>query len=222
LKVKVRLFALYREMVGQKQIEVDMEPGATVACLVERVSQRFPQFQPKALLAAVNGQYVDLEHPLHPGDEVAFLPPVSGGDNFMLTPEPISPDQVIAQVHKPDHGAVVTFVGTVRNQAEGKRVLCLEFEAYGEMAEQRMREIAEEIRKRWGVADVAIWHRTGRVEVGDIILVIAVGAPHRAQAFAACHYAIDRLKVVVPIWKKEVREDGEVWVGPEGHGEKEG
>lgn len=135
-----------------------------------------------------------------------------------ITREPILPEVVINRVRRDVHGAVVAFVGTVRDNSEGKKVLFLEYEAYKEMAEKKLHAIADEVREKWQLEDVAISHRVGRVEVGEIITVIAVAAPHRKEAFEACQYIIDRLKAVVPLWKKEVREDGEVWVGAEDPG----
>lgn len=131
---------------------------------------------------------------------------------FKVTEEQILVEPLVDQVKRGEDGAVVTFVGLVRNNSNGKKVLYLEYDAYKEMAEKKLREIGNEIQAKWGLADVAICHRVGRMEVGETCVVIAVGAPHRKQAFEACHYAIDRLKQIVPIWKKEVYEDGEVWV----------
>lgn len=130
-----------------------------------------------------------------------------------ITDQPIDPERVIDSVKRDIHGAVVSFVGVVRGYSQGRRVLHLEYEAYPEMAEGILRQIADEIRARWQLEDVAICHRVGRLSVGEAALVIAVGAPHRREAFQACQYAIDRLKQIVPIWKKEVWEEGEGWVG---------
>ncbi len=129
-----------------------------------------------------------------------------------ITDGPINPELLTNAVRKDSHGAVVTFLGTVRNQSMGKTVLHLEYEAYKEMAEKELRQIAGEIEERWGLDRVAIAHRVGHMAVGEIVLVIAVGAPHRKEAFAACEYAVDRIKQIVPIWKKEVFENGECWV----------
>ncbi len=131
-----------------------------------------------------------------------------------ITSEPIAAQPVIDNVRKNAYGAVVTFVGTVRNNFEGKRVLYLEYEAYPEMAEKKLREISAEIQERWGISDIDIVHRVGRIDVGDIAIVIAVGSPHREEAFQACQYAIDRIKEIAPIWKKEFYEDGSsAWIG---------
>lgn len=131
---------------------------------------------------------------------------------FEIVSDPIDVDRVIAAVRHDEDGGVVTFVGVVRNQNRGKRVLYLEYEAYPEMAIGKMREIGQEIADRWGLRHVAIVHRVGRIEVGEASVAIAVAAPHRREAFEACHYAIDRLKQIVPVWKKEVYADGEEWL----------
>ncbi len=130
--------------------------------------------------------------------------------------EPIEPEAITAQVGRDSNGAVVTFLGTTRDSTGGRSVLFLEYEASQPMAERKLAEIADEMRARWPVHDVAIAHRVGRLEIGDVSLVVAVGSPHRKEAFAACHYAVDRIKQVVPIWKKEHFVGGEVWVeGPD-------
>ncbi|MGC8837361.1 MAG: molybdenum cofactor biosynthesis protein MoaE [Anaerolineae bacterium] len=129
-----------------------------------------------------------------------------------VTPEPIRPEEVVARVHAPEHGGILCFVGTVRNRSWERRVLHLEYEAYPEMAEAKLQEIAGEILQRWDVADVAIVHRVGRLQVGEVAVVIALAAAHRRDLFPACQHAVDRLKEIVPIWKKEVFEGGEEWV----------
>jgi molybdopterin synthase catalytic subunit len=132
---------------------------------------------------------------------------------FEVTTQPIRAEQLIEAVRHDEDGGVVTFIGVVRNENRGKQVLYLEYEAYPEMAVSKMREIADEIAARWGLPHVAMVHRVGRLEIGEASIVIAVAAPHRDVAFEACRYAIDRLKVTVPVWKKEVYADGEVWLG---------
>jgi len=141
-----------------------------------------------------------------------FSPPLAVA-LIELTPNPISPQEVINRVRRDSYGAVVSFIGTVRGISGGKEVRHLEFEALPPMAERKLKEIVEEIESRWGLKDIAISHRIGRIEVGEVIIVIAIGAPHRQEAFEACQFAIDRLKEIVPIWKKEVYKDGEEWVG---------
>ena len=135
---------------------------------------------------------------------------------ILLTREPLDPQAIAATVHSDANGGVVTFLGTTRNETDGRRVLYLEYEAYEGMAEKMLASIAQEISQRWGITDISIAHRFGRLEIGEVSLVVAVACPHRAEAFAACQYVVDRIKQDVPIWKKEVFEDGELWVGMEG------
>jgi molybdopterin synthase catalytic subunit len=154
------------------------------------------------------------EHALLEGDEVALIPPVSGGaDLFEITAGPLSLDALAAAVGQTSSGAIASFLGIVRGHARGRRVDHLEYDAYPEMAVGKMRQIAEEIRGRWPVDRVAIVHRVGRLGVGEASVAIAVASPHRAEALQACAYAIERLKEIVPIWKKEVWSDGAEWIG---------
>ncbi len=134
-----------------------------------------------------------------------------------ITNKPISAQSVIDKVKKNGDGAVVTFVGTVRDNAEGKQVLYLEYEVYPEMAEKKLNEICTEIHNRWKINDIGIVHRIGRLEVGETAVVIAVGSAHRLEAFQACQYAIDRIKEIVPIWKKEFYQDSSSWIGHQPH-----
>jgi molybdopterin synthase catalytic subunit len=134
---------------------------------------------------------------------------------FRITDEPIAPDALYAQVLRRWHGAVVTFCGVVRDHSGDRQTEYLVYEAYAEMAEKKMAQIGAEVEKRWGISQIAIVHRVGRLEIGEISVLIAVASPHRGQAFDACRYAIDRIKEIAPIWKKEIGEDGGVWVeGP--------
>ncbi len=130
-----------------------------------------------------------------------------------ITPNPIFPEQVINKVKKSTYGAVVTFLGTVRDSSEGKKVLYLEYEAYEEMAQKKLEQVVTEIKQKWQLQDVAICHRIGKVNAGETAVVIVVAAPHRKEAFEACEYAVDRLKQIAPFWKKEVYQEGESWVG---------
>lgn len=134
-----------------------------------------------------------------------------------LTREPLEPELITATVEDATNGAVVTFLGTTRNHSGGKRVLYLDYEAYEPMAQKVLGRIAEEVEQRWSIGHVSIAHRFGRLDIGEISLVVAIGSPHREEAFQACQYVVDRIKENVPIWKKEVFEDGEVWVGVEAH-----
>ncbi len=135
---------------------------------------------------------------------------------ILLTRKPLDSEAITVTVHSDANGGVVTFLGTTRNETDGRRVLHLEYEAYEDMAEKMLTRIAQEIRERWGITDISIAHRFGRLEIGEVSLVVAVASPHRSEAFAACQYVVDRIKQNVPIWKKEVFENGELWVGTEG------
>jgi molybdopterin synthase catalytic subunit/molybdopterin converting factor small subunit len=204
--VVVRLFAGLRERAGWSERELD----------VASVAEVWPALglgvEPEGLLYAVNREYADRSRDLNDGDEVALIPPVSGGA-FRVTGEPLSLEAVAAEVADERAGAVATFTGTVRRQSRGREVTNLEYEAYAEMAEEVMAEIARDLEANYDLCSVAIHHRVGRLEVGEASVVVAVSAPHRHDALAACKDAIDRLKETVPLWKKEVYEGGEEWVG---------
>lgn len=217
MRITVKLFALLREGVGQREMEMEVSEGTTAAQVLQGLVAQHPRLagSAEACLFAVNQEFVEGETVLKAGDEMALIPPVSGGAAYEITEEEISAAEVARLVEDEANGAVVTFIGVVRRFSRGKRVRFLEYEAYKEMAEKKMAEIGEEIRVRWGLDRVAICHRVGHLEVGTTSVVIVVGAPHRKEAFEACRYAIDRLKRVVPIWKKEVWEDGEIWIGQE-------
>ncbi|HWJ43765.1 MAG TPA: molybdenum cofactor biosynthesis protein MoaE, partial [Gaiellaceae bacterium] len=168
--------------------------------------------EPEGLLYAVNKEYAQRNHELAEGDEVAVIPPVSGG-TFRLSADPLSLDAVVDEVRSERAGAIVTFVGTTRVESRGRTVEHLEYEAYEGMAEQVMAEIANRLKERYDLCDIAIHHRIGRVDIGHPSVVIAVSASHRQDALAACKDAIDTLKEQVPLWKKEVYEGGEEWIG---------
>ena len=205
--MRVRLFAGLRERAGWSEREVED---------LERVADVWPSLElgeePPGLLYAVNKEYAERDRPLADGDEVALIPPVSGGA-FRLSGEPLSLDAVVAEVRSDSAGAIATFVGTTRKQSRGRSVLHLDYEAYEEMAEKVMAEIAAELKERHELCEIAIHHRTGRVDIGEASVVIAVSAAHRQDALAACKEAIDTLKERVPLWKKEFYEGGEEWIG---------
>jgi molybdopterin synthase catalytic subunit len=204
--VRVRLFAGLRERAGWSQREVE---AATVADVWPALGLGE---EPDGLLYAVNRSYADRAAVLADGDEVALIPPVSGGA-FLLSAAPLSLDRVVDEVRDERAGAIATFTGTTRVESRGRDVVHLDYEAYEGMAEGVMEEIADELRARYDLCGIAIHHRTGRVGIGETSVVIAVSAPHRADALAGCRDAIDRLKERVPLWKKEVYVGGEEWIG---------
>jgi molybdopterin synthase catalytic subunit/molybdopterin converting factor small subunit len=205
--VTIKLFAGLRERAGWREREL-----ADVA----RVDDVWPALglgpEPEGLLYAVNKEYAPRERELADGDEVALIPPVSGG-SFRLSADGLSLDAVVDEVRSEHAGAIATFVGTTRVESRGRTVEHLDYEAYAGMAEKVMAEIAASLKQRYDLCEIAIHHRTGRVEIGDASVVIAVSAPHRQDALAACRDAIDTLKQQVPLWKKEVYEGGEEWIG---------
>ena len=205
--IRVRVFAGLRERAGWSEKEL---------ADVERVADVWPALglgdEPPGLLYAVNREYAEPDRELADGDEVAVIPPVSGG-SFRLSDEPLSLDAAAAEVADERAGAIATFVGTTRIDSRGRTVRYLEYEAYPGMAEEVMERIAQDLRSKYELCDVAIHHRVGRVGIGETSVVIAVSAPHRQDALAACKEAIDTLKDTVPLWKKEVYEGGEEWIG---------
>jgi molybdopterin synthase catalytic subunit len=205
--VTVRLFAGLRERAGWAKRELEG---------LERVGDVWPALdlgdEPAGLLYAVNREYAEPGRALADGDEVALIPPVSGGA-FRLSAEPLSLEAAVGEVASDEAGAIATFVGTTRARSRGRDVDHLEYEAFEGMAEQEMERIAADLKSRYDLHEVAIHHRVGRVDIGERSVVIAVSAPHRGDALAACKDAIDTLKETVPLWKKEVYEGGEEWIG---------
>ena len=206
MNITVKLFAGLRERAGWSQREIE---ASTVADVWNALGLGA---EPEGLLYAVNKEYAERTRALADGDEVAVIPPVSGGA-FVLSDEPLSLDRVVDEVRDERAGAIATFTGTTRVASRGRTVIHLDYEAYEGMAEQVMSEIARELEERYDLCAVAVHHRTGRVSIGETSVVIAVSAPHRADALAACRDAIDELKERVPLWKKEVYEGGEEWIG---------
>ena len=209
MKVDVRLFAALRERAGSARVAIELVDGATVGDVWPLLALGE---EPPGMLYAVNRAYADRAEELSEGDEVAVIPPVSGGD-FRLSGEALSVDAAVAEVRDDDAGAIATFVGTTRAHSRGRDVLHLDYEAYEGMAEQVMADLADQMTRRHALCKVAIHHRVGRVDIGEMSVVIAVSAPHRAAALAACKDAIDELKVSVPLWKKETYVGGEEWIG---------
>jgi molybdopterin converting factor subunit 1 len=217
MRVTIKLFARLREIAGASRLERELADGASVGDLLAVLHAEFPRLADVTarIITSVNQEFATPDRLLHDGDEVAIFPPVSGGaDVLRITSDPVSLDEVVRAAVQPHTGAVASFVGVVRAVSGGKEVAYLEYEAYREMAVAKMRQIAGEVRARWpDIVDIAIVQRIGRLEVGDVAVAIAVSSGHRDQGcFEACRYAIDRLKQIVPIWKKEVGPSGEEWV----------
>jgi molybdopterin synthase catalytic subunit len=217
MKITIKLFARLRELTGTGTLERTIADSATINDLIQALQAEFPRLAevtPRTVVS-VNQEFADHETRLSDGDEVAFFPPVSGGaDKFAITFEPISLDEIAARVVKPETGAVAVFGGVVRNVSAGKSVDHLEYEAYEQMAVAKLEQVAAEARQQWPkIVDIAIVQRIGHLEVGENAVVVAVSSPHRGDGcFEACAYAINRLKQIVPIWKKEVSPDGSEWI----------
>ena len=218
--VTVRLFAGVREAAGVSNVTVELPAPATIALALDAAAQSVPGrwSLPASTMLAANGEYADRETHVNDGDEVAVIPPVSGGavaagSEIVITQDVIDPIPLAEMVRTDRDGAVVTFLGVTRDHNLGRRVLHLEYEAYRPMAEQMMERIIDEMKAQFDIGRVAVAHRTGRVEIGEMSMALAVSAPHRKPAFDAALYFVDRLKEIVPIWKKEYFEGGEVWIG---------
>jgi molybdopterin converting factor subunit 1 len=229
VRVRVLFFGQLKDITGLAQEDAEITEGARIEDLFERYGQRFPRLADfrASVATSINQEYAAWRSPLASGDEVAFLPPVSGGqhppaselhatrpagDIFEIVRSSIRAQDIIASLKAPDDGALVVFDGFVRNNFKGKPTLYLEYEAYESMAHSKMRQIGAEIHAKFPIHRVAIVHRLGRLEIGETSVLIAVSSPHRAAAFDACRYAIDTLKRTVPIWKKEYFVGGAVWV----------
>lgn len=230
VRVTVRLFAMLAEAAGRRELAVTVPAGSRVRDVAAALARRVPALAPwvDRVSYALNMEYTQPDAAVADGDEVALLPPVSGGTGgvlarsddgrFVVTTGRLSLDAAAALVNHPRAGAVCVFSGTVRGVTGEHETSYLTYDAYAEMAVAEMERLAAEIRRRWPGTEVAMHHRTGRVDVGEISVVVAVSAPHRPEAFAACRFGIDELKRRVPIWKKEVYADGSHWVGRDGTG----
>jgi molybdopterin converting factor subunit 1 len=228
MKIRILFFAAVREQAGLASCELEPEGQQTVGAVWSRLLELYPQLGKfgLGLLFALNQEYATPDTPIRGGDELAVFPPVSGGatepasdspppakqDLFQIVRCPIQLEPLIQQLSLPEDGAVVSFLGTVRNNAQGRRTRHLEYEGFEPMALKKLQEIGQAIHQQWEVNRIGIVHRLGRLEIGEISVVIVICAPHREAAFDACRFAIDTLKMIVPIWKKEFFMDGEVWV----------
>ena len=227
IQVQIRAFASLRQALGKAQLTLNVPANTTVAGLLERLGNDYPSAAPllARVVVAINQNYAEPSQLLAENDQVAVFPPVSGGaveithnvavvTHIALSADPIDLDQVTAKVNEPRAGGIVTFAGVVRDNNLGRQVSYLEYEAYPEMAETKLRQIVAEARERWpAIRGVAVVHRTGHLKIGEMAILVAVGSPHRNDgAFEAARYIIDRTKEIVPIWKKEVWVDGEEWL----------
>ena len=224
MKIKVLFFGFAHDLTGLREEQVELGEGENLQGLRRLYEDRFPRLGELAgsLLLAINQQIADPLAVLQEGDEVAFMPPVSGGMDdscYRITGENISASDLARSLQAPSDGAVVTFEGVVRDHSNGQKTLYLEYEAYEPMAIRKMEEIGAEAKEKFAIHSVGVIHRTGKLEIGETSVAIVVTAAHRRPAFEACHYLIDRLKQVVPVWKKEYFEGGAVWV--EGEGRKQ-
>src|SRR5258707_12143878 len=223
MAVRRRLFARLREQAGTDAETGEVRAGATVDDVYDALQKLHPALDPnrESVRAAVNQEFADWDAIVGAGDEVAFIPPVSGGAHavgvlFELTTAPLDARRLEAAVEHPGAGAICTFTGVVRDNSRGRSVTPLEYEAYAGMAKAEMKNISDEIAQKWPEARVAMAHRTGRLEIGEASVVVSVSSPHRAEAIAACKWGIDRLKESVPIWKKEFARSGASWIeGPD-------
>jgi molybdopterin converting factor subunit 1 len=227
-------FGVLREMVGKSVDLIDLPEGASVRDAIAAYELQFPRLKESlsSLALAVNQQYAGADTPLRENDEVALLPPVSGGmpgaagetpagqpagrrRYSLIVRETIDTPRTVAALKRGEDGATVVFEGVVRNQTRGRKTLYLDYEAYEEMALEQMESLADKAMQQFQIRDVAIVHRLGRLEIGETSVLIAVASAHRAAAFDACRWLIDTLKRTVPIWKKEYFEDGAVWADGE-------
>lgn len=226
MKIKTRYFAIVREALGTSEEIRELPDGATAGDLLAQIAGEVPRLASLKRMAMlmVNQEYVEPSHLLRDGDEFVIIPPVSGGSEmkrFVVTSDELDPRAVEALVADEGAGAIVTFTGTVRDHARGQRVVALDYEAFPPAAEKMLAQIGDEIADKFGVDRIAVTHRTGLLEPGEISVVIAVASAHRDAAFDAARYAIERIKEIVPIWKKEHYEDGAVWIGSEHDYQKE-
>ena len=235
IQVRVFAFGMLKDSLGAEASEIALREGSTVADLLAEVSRAHPAAPLRGIAVSVNAEYATAEQVLRQGDEIGLLPPVSGGSAAQqadlsgasdpairteairteLTGDRIDATQLIEETKQGEDGAVVVFDGIVRNHSRGRRTLHLDYEAYEEMAQRQLREIAERALTDFGVRQVTIVHRLGRLGIGETSVLIVVASAHRAQAFDACRWLIDTLKKTVPIWKKEYFEDGAVWADGE-------
>lgn len=219
MRAHIRLFAFYREQAGADRFDLTLPEGSTVASAIKQLLKQRPALSPNFMphLIAVNDDFASPDYPLTDGDEIAFYPPVSGGSHSLITENPINCDSLTESTIRSSNGAIVTFKGVTRNENEGRAVRYLEYEAHHSMATKVMREILDEVTREFNITDLAVQHRVGHLNIGDVSLFVAAGSPHRREAFGAVQHIVNRIKEIVPIWKKEHFTDGSIWVGSANH-----
>ena len=227
MQVRLLFFASLKDIVGSRQLQLDLPHGATVEDVLTRLEASYPRIKDyrPVVLTAINEEYVDRRTPIQEGDEVALFPPVSGGEVdsvplvisragelYQITREVIDAQRISRQLLRGEDGAICIFEGVVRNHSKGKRTLHLVYEAYETMALKKLEEIGIFVRQAWDIDSIAMIHRLGHLDISETSVAVIITSAHRRAAFDACHYAIDKLKKVVPIWKKEFFDDGEIWI----------
>jgi molybdopterin synthase catalytic subunit len=222
MQVTIRYFAIMREHLGKSVETLDVPEGTNAGDVFALATRDVPRLAPlqRAVMVMVNEEYAEPDQPLKDGDDVALIPPVSGGDDegtklFIVTEDVLDPRTIEELVAGPDAGAIVTFAGTVRNTARGRDVTALDYEAYPSAAEKMLARVGDEAREQWPEVRIAIVHRYGHLLPGEASVVIACASPHREAAYHASSFAISRIKEIVPIWKKEWYADGSTWIGSE-------
>lgn len=234
MQIRILFFGVLKDLIGRSSDTIDLPEGARVKDVLSHYTHRVPRIEAllPSLACSVNQEYTGVEHRLAAGDEVALLPPVSGGapetgrsegnsdesdgdGEVRIVRQPITTESVLAALKRPEDGAAVVFEGVVRDNTRGRRTLYLDYEAYEAMALKQMESLAAEARGRFAVRAVSIIHRLGRLEIGETSVLIVVASAHRGAAFDACRWIIDTLKKTVPIWKKEYFEDGAIWADGE-------
>ncbi len=211
--IRVQLFAAFAEFAGSRELKREYHAGITCQALWEQLLQDFPRFAGIPVLFAIGSEYVSSDSELRDGDSVLLFPPLSGGNVSYLHDDPLSIDRALEAIRHLNGGGEALFIGRVRQYSEGKKIRHLHYECEAGMADSQISTIIDEMHTKWTLCCVHVEHRTGKLEVGEIAVIIAVSAEHRKEALEACRYGIDELKRRVPIWKKEVSDEGEEWVG---------
>lgn len=228
MKVQILFFARLKELLHQETVEITVPENSSVSDVFKVLTIQYPEIESfrKSILIAINQEFATWETLINEGDELALFPPVSGGqasstlfydsnvlgDVYQIVRKPIQVNKLTQQLGQGEDGAMVTFIGVVRNNTQGRSTMFLEYEGYEPMAIRKLSEIGTIIHRQWQIGHIGIVHRLGRLEIGEVSVAIVITSAHRKVAFEVCQYAIDTLKKIVPIWKKEFFEDGEIWV----------